>query len=124
MNIDYNNNFNDNNFSFDDSRNCNTELNCSITTEEVVLATKSPKNKKSCGPDDITNEMLKIVCSLNLGFLTELFNIILKSGIYPSPWRENYFKPIFKGGCFSDRSNYRGISLSSCLGKLYFKNHL
>ena len=32
MNIDYNN-------------NCNTELNCSITAEEVVLAMKSLKNK-------------------------------------------------------------------------------
>ena len=43
--IDYNNNFNDNNFSFDDSQNCNTELNCSITAEEVVLTMKSLKNK-------------------------------------------------------------------------------
>ena len=61
--------------------------------------------------------MLKIVCSLNLGFCTELFNIILKSGIYPSPWRENYIMPIFKSGCFRDPSTYRGIALSSCLGK-------
>ena len=45
MNIDYNNNFNDNNLSFDISRNCNTELNCSITAEEVVLSMKSLKNK-------------------------------------------------------------------------------
>jgi hypothetical protein len=45
MNIDYNNNFNDNNLSFDDSQNCNTELNCSITAEEVVLYMKSLKNK-------------------------------------------------------------------------------
>ena len=45
MNIDYNNNFNDNNLSFDDSQNCNTDLNCSITAEEVVLSMKSLKNK-------------------------------------------------------------------------------
>jgi hypothetical protein len=68
MNIDYNNNFNDNNFSFDDSQNCNTELNCSIAAEEVVLAMKSPKNTKYCSPDGIINEMLKIVCNLTLGF--------------------------------------------------------
>jgi len=64
MNIDYNNNFNDNNFSFDDSQNCNTELNCSITAEEVVLAISHSRIKKSCGPDGITNEMLKIICNL------------------------------------------------------------
>ena len=34
MNIDYNN-------------NCNTELNCSIKAEEVVLAMKSLKNKNN-----------------------------------------------------------------------------
>jgi hypothetical protein len=36
--------------------------------------------------------------------------------MYPYPWRENYIKPIFKGGCFSYLSNYRGISLTGCLG--------
>jgi hypothetical protein len=34
---------------------------------------------------------------------------------------EHYIKPIFKGGCFNDPSNYRGIALSSCFGKNFSK---
>ena len=91
--------------------------------EEVVLALISVKNKKSCCPDGINNEMLKMCCSFNIDIFVKLFNVILKSGVYPYMWRENFIKPIFKGGCVSDPSNYRGIALSSCMGT-FFSNIL
>jgi hypothetical protein len=39
---------------------------------------------------------------------------ILKS-IKPYIWRQNFIKPIIKGGCISNPSNYRSIALSSCM---------
>lgn len=48
-----------------------------------------------------------------------LFNCILKSGIYPDVWRDNIIKPLYKGGGTQDPSNYRGITISSCFGKLF-----
>jgi hypothetical protein len=96
-------------------------LNSNITTEEVLKAAKSLKNGKAGGPDGILNEMLKISFIYSTTAYVNLFNTILKSGIYPELWRGNYIKPIFKDGSFNDPSNYRGIALSSCFGKFFSK---
>ena len=119
MNTSYDNNNNDDSVNNDFQMCCNSVLNDSIEAEEVLLAMKALKNKKSGGSDGLCNEMLKISCSLNVDLYVKLFNLIFKSGVYPSLWRENFIKPIFKGGCFTDPSYYRGIALSSCLGKFF-----
>ena len=49
----------------------------------------------------------------------KLFNIILSSDAYPIQWCNGLITPIFKSGCVSDPNNYRGIRVSSCLGKLF-----
>jgi hypothetical protein len=48
-----------------------------------------------------------------------VFNKIMQSGQYPVDWQTNIILPIFKSGNSADPSNYRGIALSSCLGKLF-----
>ena len=48
-----------------------------------------------------------------------LFNKILKSGIFPTSWNYGLIKLINKGGDIYDPNNYRGITLNSCLGKLF-----
>jgi hypothetical protein len=52
--------------------------------------------------------MLKMCCSFNIDLFVKLFNVILKSGVYPYIWRDNFIKPLFKGGSVSNPSNYRG----------------
>ena len=49
----------------------------------------------------------------------KLFNVVLKTNFYPSVWGIGHIVPIFKSGTVSDPSNYRGITISSCLGKLF-----
>ena len=34
-------------------------------------------------------------------------------------WSEGYIVPLYKSGCRSDPGNYRGICISSCLGKFF-----
>lgn len=51
--------------------------------------------------------------------LCKLFNIILDTGIFPEQWNVTYQVPVFKAGDPTDCNNYRGIAVSSCLGKLY-----
>jgi hypothetical protein len=63
--------------------------------------------------------MIKVSCNTNYILYVDIFNLILKSGKYPSTWRENFIKPLFKGGSTSDPSCYRGIAISSCLSKLF-----
>jgi hypothetical protein len=96
-------------------------LNSEIRAEEVYKAVKTLKNQKACGTDGINNEMLKLACSMNVDIFVKVFNMILKSEVYHELWRENYIKPIFKGACLNNPSNYRGLALSSCFGKFFSK---
>ena len=48
-----------------------------------------------------------------------IFNHILNTQKFPSIWAEGIIVPIFKKGEKNDPANYRGITLVSCLGKLF-----
>lgn len=63
--------------------------------------------------------MIKVSCNMFYSVYVNIFNLILKLGVYPSLWRENFIKPLFKGGCINDPSCYRGIAISSCLSKFF-----
>ena len=50
----------------------------------------------------------------------KLFNIVFDSGIIPESWTCGVIKPIYKKkGSPEDPSNYRPITLLSCIGKLF-----
>jgi len=51
--------------------------------------------------------------------LSWLFNGIFSSGIYPQSWGASYIQPIHKKGGKSQPENYRPISISSCMSKLF-----
>ena len=103
--------------------NVNTEkfniLNTIISDEEVKNGIKNLKSKKSPGFDRISNEMLKCTNSHGKKLLTILFNKILKCGIFPDEWNYGLIRLIHKGNDIYDPNNYRGITLNSCLGKLF-----
>ena len=52
-------------------------------------------------------------------YFVKLFNHILSHGTFPHMWSEGYIVPLYKSGCRSDPGNYRGICISSCLGKFF-----
>ena len=95
-------------------------LNSPITEDEVIKAVKRLKNGKACGEDYILNEMIKAFSENPLHLLTQTFNVILLSGHIPNEWATGVIKPIYKNkGEINDPDNYRGITLLSCLGKLF-----
>ena len=49
----------------------------------------------------------------------KLFNSIENLGTMPHTWCGGLTTPIYKSGGRSDPANYRGICVSSCLGKLF-----
>ena len=101
---------------------CNSfikNLDYRVTFPELKHAIKMLKNKKSSYSDLIKNEMLKASYDYLSEVYLKLFNLILNIGIYPSIWSEGITTPIFKTGNKSDPGNYRGICVSSCLGKLF-----
>lgn len=94
-------------------------LDKEFTMDEVLKGIKALKNRKSAGPDAITNEMLKAGSSALYSSILKLFNLILISERFPTQWATGFLIPIFKSGWDLDKANYRGISVTSCVGKLF-----
>ena len=76
---------------------------------------------KAAGINGVLVEMLKSSKHVLVRYICALFNNILKTGVYPSRWTESVLCPIYKKGCPTDPSNYRGISLLSIVGKIFTK---
>ena len=91
-----------------------------FTIEEVLDNIKALKNDKSEGVDFVKNEYIKN-CPLSVvELIVKLFNLILKTGHVPHDWSIGLIVPIFKKkGTKLDPNNYRGITLLSCIGKLF-----
>ena len=82
MNVDYTNGFEVlQNVSLADYDS--NILNSEIRAEEVYKAVKTLTNQKACGTEGINNEMLKLACSINVDIFVKVFNMILKSEVYP-----------------------------------------
>ncbi|MEW8543579.1 MAG: endonuclease/exonuclease/phosphatase family protein, partial [Candidatus Thiodiazotropha sp.] len=94
-------------------------LDYTINEKEVLAAAKKLKNNKSSAYDMIKNEMVKSALPYMSTFITHAFNVILDTGKFPETWKEGIVIPIHKNGSQVDPNNYRGITLSSCLGKLF-----
>jgi len=98
----------------------NEYINNSFTEKEITDVIKKLRNNKSCGIDNVVNEFLKNCPNIAICVIVKLFNIVLETGIVPSSWCIGIIKPIFKNkGSIDDPDNYRGITLLSCLGKLF-----
>ena len=90
-----------------------------LTLQELNLAIKKLKLKKSPGPDGITNEMLIHLKSTARLKLLEIFNLTWEKGRVPQMWKEAIMIPIHKKGKDKRKSgSYRPISLTSCVAKL------
>lgn len=64
--------------------------------------------------------MLKFAPLNVIKILVKLFNVVLEHGCVPDVWGIGVIKPIYKNkGDVNNPDNYRGISLVSCLGKLF-----
>ena len=74
---------------------------------------------KACGYDNSFNEMLIGLIKTHPKVLLKLFNGVLRSSEVIPDWALGLVVPIFKEGPKLDPSNYRGITLISCIGKLF-----
>ena len=77
------------------------------------------KTKKTPGSDDITNKMIKCFDRNMIEHLQTVFNNIMESGHYPTSWNQGLICSIYKLSKKDDPNNYRGITFSNCLGKLF-----
>lgn len=103
-------------YDMNDVANLNdVEINLDIVLEALNCA----KNNKSPGLDGITNELLKNGGDcLNITIL-DMFTKLIELEKMPTEWNRGIIVPIFKKGDPKDLNNYRGISLTSCVAKIF-----
>ena len=97
-----------------------TQLNSIILTPfEVESVLQTLKIGKASGPDGISNRILKELSHELSSPYCSLFNQSLRSGIFPSPYKDANVSPVPKKGDLSVVSNYRPISLLNSDAKLF-----
>ena len=98
----------------------NSALNKVFDEKEIGDCIQSLKNGKSAGIDLIVNEYIKSTKDIMMPLYIKLFNKVLQCGYMPEDWLIGAIIPIYKNkGDKKDVNNYRGITLLSCLGKLF-----
>ena len=97
-----------------------------ITVSEVRCAIRNLKTGKAPGVDLITAELLKTLLDEDeeedppmLTELVRILNRVLDLGKVPKEWQEAIVRPAFKAGDRAAWDNYRLISLTSVVGKLF-----
>jgi hypothetical protein len=100
---------------------CSPILDDPITHKEVSKIISELPIGKSVGPDEICNEMIKAGKLYLIPQLVILYNLIIHHSIFPTSWCEGLISCLLKKGNKSDPNNYRGLTLSSCLGKVLTK---
>jgi len=89
-----------------------------VTEEEVVSLAKNLKDKITTGYDDIPESLVKQCIQLIKGPLTHIYNVLLRSMVFPDEWKVAQMKPLYKKGDTYNIQNNRPISIISVFAKL------
>ncbi|VDO08661.1 unnamed protein product [Brugia timori] len=88
---------------------------------EIETIINQLKPDKSPGHDGITNEHIKAGGRKLITLLTKLFNRILKTGTIPTEWKRSNIIILHKKGDRHKIGNYRPITLSLTIAKIFSK---
>ena len=106
--------------TYNDDTDYNSEINRPFTLEEIKKIIHKLESNKACGVDSILNEFMKYCPISCIHVLCDLFNIVLNSGMVPTNWCMGIILPLYKNkGSPTNPDNYRGITLLSCVSKLF-----
>ena len=96
-------------------------LNIKFTEDEIRDGLKVLKKRKAAGCDGLTTEHLVYAGDNLVKLLTVIYNAIIRTEYVPVNFRRGTQIPLFKGKnlCPLDVNNYRGITLLSCMNKLF-----
>ena len=91
----------------------------SVREEEMRTRLRALKVSKSPGPDGIHPRILRELSDELAYPLTVLLNKSLVEGRLPTAWKTAEVRPIFKKGAKSSPGNYRPVSLTSVVCKVF-----
>ena len=94
---------------------------CSITIKDMEDALYNLNANKSPGPDNIHPKLLKLCCKTLSIPLKILFDCTIINGCIPNEWKVAEVRPIFKKGDKTNPGNYRPVSLTPIICKVFEK---
>ena len=96
-------------------------LDLSFNTTTIYNVLKQLNPNKSQGPDNISGRLLKN-CAMSISYpLSILFNICFRTGSLPDEWKITNIVPAHKKGDKTCIENYRPISLTTIVSKIFEK---
>jgi len=100
---------------------CQGSRLCDIVINEKIVMDKLKRlrNDKASGADELFPRFLSKTGNELVRSLTRLFKKIVENEMVPRDWKDANVIPIFKGGTKSSAINYRPISLTSQLCKVF-----
>uniref|UniRef100_A0A8D8RWT4 Craniofacial development protein 2 n=1 Tax=Cacopsylla melanoneura TaxID=428564 RepID=A0A8D8RWT4_9HEMI len=115
------------NVNVQDGNNNNEGIHTCVNDDEdddlmwsdVEFAMKFLKTGKSPGNDEISGELLKHAGIVGVHWIYRLFRKIWNKKQIPIEWKDGIIIPLFKKGDRKRCCNYRGITLTSHVSKLY-----
>ncbi len=97
-----------------------------VTLDDVFIdeldmfnALNNLNTTKSPGPDGIHPRVLQELAAEFAYPLKMIFDKTLASGKLPSEWKQSEVRPIFKKGCKETPGNYRPVSLTAIVCKIF-----
>ena len=97
------------------------DLKCQKSQHDILQTIRHLRTRKASGPDQIPNEVLKVIACEICSCFEQIFNNPLALGHYPSHFKESIMVILRKIGGnrdYTSPKSYRPISLLNTLGKI------
>ena len=95
------------------------ELDRNISIYEIEKSIKHLKPGKAAGSDNVISELITNGGAVLKTTILELFNTLYDCGHFPEQWANGIIIPIYKKGQRCLPENYRGITLTSVMSKIF-----